>query len=174
MLEMSKSPPPPRPFSLIPLLREAAELIGAEVRGREKTVAFELHVDPSLPDVSGHADTIFRAILNVVKNAAEAIEREGAVRIEALMNVDYRWSHGKGRKRSFIEIAVSDDGVGMSDDDVRKALLPFFTTKPKGTGLGLVIARQAVTRHGGTLDIKSVRGKGTTVKISLPVDPGKK
>ena len=90
------------------------------------------------------------------------------------MNVDYRWSLGKGRRRSFVEIAVTDDGPGMSEADARRALLPFFTTKPGGTGLGLVMARQAVSRHGGTLEIKSVRGKGTTVKISLPVDPGKK
>jgi signal transduction histidine kinase len=62
----------------------------------------------------------------------------------------------------------------MSEEDARKALLPFYTTKPKGTGLGLVMARQAVTRHGGKLEIKSVRGAGTAVKISLPVDPGKK
>jgi two-component system nitrogen regulation sensor histidine kinase GlnL len=173
MLEMGKSPPSPRPFPLLPLLREAEELLRSEARSRGKEIAFELLVDPSLPDVSGHRDMIFQAVVNVLKNAVEAIEGKGTIRIDARMNFNFRWSRGKG-KRSFLELVLSDSGPGMSEEDVRKALLPFYTTKPKGTGLGLVMARQAVTRHGGKLEIKSVRGSGTTVKISLPVDPGKK
>ncbi len=174
MLDMGKSPPPPRPVPLLPLLREAEELLRAEVRAQGKAIGFELRVDPSLPDVAGHADSIFRAVVNVLKNAAEAIAERGTVRIEARMNVNFRWGRDRGRKRSFVDIVVADDGVGMTEDDARKALLPFYTTKPKGTGLGLVMARQAVTRQGGKLEIKSVRGEGTTVKISLPVDPGRK
>jgi signal transduction histidine kinase len=90
------------------------------------------------------------------------------------MNVNYRVARGRGRKRSFLEIEIADDGAGMTGEEVRKALLPFYTTKPKGTGLGLVMARQAVTRHGGKLEIRSARGAGTAVRISLPVDPGRK
>jgi two-component system nitrogen regulation sensor histidine kinase GlnL len=174
MLEMGKSPPSPRPFPLLPLLRQAEALLRAEIRSQGKEIAFEQLVDPSLPDVSGHPDTIFQAIVNILKNAVEAIERKGTIRIDARMNFNYRWSRGRGRKRSFLELTIADNGPGMSEENVRKALLPFYTTKPKGTGLGLVMARQAVTRHGGKLEIKSVRGTGTTVKISLPVDPGKK
>ncbi len=174
MLEMGKAPPSSRPFRLLPLLQQAEELLRSEIRAQGKEISFDLRVDPSLPDVSGHPDTIFRAIVNILKNAVEAIARKGAIRIEGRMNVNYRWSRGKGRKRSFLELSISDTGPGMSEEDTRKALLPFYTTKPKGTGLGLVMARQAVTRHGGKLEIKSVRGTGTTVKISLPVDPGKK
>lgn len=174
MLEMGKSPPSSRPFRLLPLLQQAEELLRAEIRAQEKEISFDLRVDPSLPDVSGHPDTIFRAIVNILKNAVEAIERRGVIRIEGRMNFNYRWSRGKGRKRSFLELTISDTGPGMSEEDARKALLPFYTTKPKGTGLGLVMARQAVTRHGGKLEIKSVRGTGTAVKLSLPVDPGKK
>jgi two-component system nitrogen regulation sensor histidine kinase GlnL len=174
MLEMGKSPPPPRPFPLLPVLRQAEELLRAEIRAREKEIAIELRVDPSLPEVSGHPDTVFRAIVNILKNSVEAIDRKGTIRIDARMNVNYRWSRGRGRKRSFLELTISDTGPGMSEETARKAFLPFFTTKPKGTGLGLVMARQAVTRYGGKLEIKSVRGSGTAVKISLPVDPGKK
>jgi two-component system nitrogen regulation sensor histidine kinase GlnL len=174
MLEMGKSPPSPRPFRLLPLLQQAEELLRAEIRAQGKEISFDLRVDPSLPEVSGHPDTIFRVIVNILKNAVEAIERNGAIRIEGRMNFNYRWSRGRGRKRSFLELTISDNGPGMSEENARKALLPFFTTKPKGTGLGLVMARQAITRHGGKLEIKSMRGTGTAVKISLPVDPGKK
>ena len=174
MLEMGRLPPPPRPFPILPILREAEELIHADVRARGKEVRFELLADPSLPDVSGHPDTVFRAIVNVLKNAVEAIPGKGTVRIHTRMNVNYRWGREKGRMRSFVEITISDDGVGMSEEEVRKAFLPFYSTKAKGMGLGLVMARQSLTRHGGKMEIKSVRGEGTTVKMSLPVTPGKK
>lgn len=168
MLEMSRPLPPPRPFSVLPLLQDAVNLLSAEVRAQARNVRFELSVDPSLPDAAGHADTIFRAVLNVAKNAVEAVSDGGVVRVDARMNFDYRWSSGRGRKRSFIEITVSDDGPGMTEADVRKALLPFYTTKASGTGLGLVMARQALARHGGKLEIRSARGEGTSVRLSLP------
>ena len=174
MLEMGRPPPPPRPFELLPLLRDAEQLLRSEARERGKEIAFEVRVDPSLPRVSGHPDTIYRALLNVMKNAVESIGQAGTVRVEARMNVNYRFARGRGRKRSFLEIEVADSGAGMTEEEVRKALLPFYTTKPKGTGLGLVMARQAVTRHGGKLEIRSTRGVGTAVKISLPIDSGRK
>lgn len=173
MLEMGRTPPPPRPVPFLPLLRDVKELLEAEVRAQGKRIRFDLKVDPSLPDVSGHADTIYRALLNVLKNAVEAIEEEGTVRVEARMNVNYRLSRGPGQKRSFLDVVVTDSGVGMSEEDLHKSVLPFYTTKPKGTGLGLVMVRQAISRHGGKLAIKSVRGEGTTVTISLPVDSRK-
>jgi two-component system nitrogen regulation sensor histidine kinase GlnL len=173
MLEMGKSPPPSRLVPLHPLLEEAEELLRSEARALGKEIAFELRADPSLPRVHAHPDTLFQAIVNILKNAVEAIGGKGTIAVEARMNVNLRWSRGRGRKRSFLEITISDDGPGMSEEDCRKALLPFYTTKPKGTGLGLVMVRQAVTRLGGHLEIKSVPGKGTTVKISLPVEPGK-
>lgn len=174
MLEMGRTPPPPKPFPVLPVLREAEELMRAEVRARKKEVHFEIVTDPSLPDVSGHPDSVFRAIVNVLKNAVEAIPEKGTVRIHTRMNVNYRWGRGKGRMRSFVDIFIADDGTGMSEDEIRRAMLPFYTTKAKGTGLGLVMARQSISRYGGKMEIKSVRGSGTTVTISLPVHPGKK
>ena len=110
----------------------------------------------TLPDVSGHPDTVFRAIVNVLKNAVEAIPEKGTVRIHTRMNVNYRWGRGKGRMRSFVDIFIADDGTGMSEDEIRRAMLPFYTTKAKGTGLGLVMARQSISRYGGKMEIKSV------------------
>ena len=174
MLEMGKTPPPSRPFPLPPLLREAEQLLLSEARAQGKEVRFDLRVDPSLPPVSGHPDTVYRALLNILKNAVEAIERSGTVGIEARMNVNYRFARGRGRKRSFLEVEITDNGKGMTDEELRKALLPFYTTKARGTGLGLVMARQAVTRLGGKMEIRSSPGAGTTVILSLPVDPGRK
>ncbi len=174
MLEMGKKPPPPRPFALAPLLRDAQQLILSESRALGKRIDVDLRLDPSLPPVSGHPDTVYRALLNLLKNALEAIRDSGTVRIEARMNVNYRVSVGRGRKRSFLEVVISDTGVGMTEEELHKARLPFYTTKPHGTGLGLAMARQAVSRIGGKLEIMSTPGEGTTVRISLPVDPGRK
>ncbi len=174
MLEAGRVPPPPRRFAVFPVLQEAIALLSAEARAGGKTIAFDLAVDPSLPDVLGHPDTFFRAVVNVLKNAVEAIDRRGRIHVTAAINVNYRLVRGRGPKRSFLEVGVSDDGEGMGKEEVRKALLPFYTTKPKGTGLGLPLVRHAVLRQGGKLEIKSVRGKGTTVTISLPLDPGKR
>lgn len=174
MLEMGRTPPPPRPFPVLPILREAEELIRAEVLAQGKEIRFDLAADPSLPDVSGNPDNVYRAIVNILKNAVEAIPSRGAVRIQTRMNVDYRWGRGRGRTRSFVEILISDNGVGMTEEEMRRSFLPFYTTKPKGTGLGLVMARQSLSRHGGKMEIKSVRREGTTVKISLPVISGRK
>jgi len=174
MLEMGKAPPPPRPFALPPLLREAEQLLLSEARAQGKEVRFELRADPSLPPASGHPDTVYRVLLNVLKNAVESIEQAGTVRIEARLNVNYRFARGRGRKRSFLEVEIADSGKGMTGEELRKALLPFYTTKSRGTGLGLVMARQAVTRLGGKLEIRSSPGVGTSVKISLPAGPGRK
>ncbi len=169
MLEMGKAPPPPRPFPILPILSEAEELLRADARAQGKRIRFERDADPSLPDAIGHPEPTFRAIVNLLKNAVEAIPSEGTVRVTAQMNVNYRWGTGRGRRRSFLEITVTDDGQGMTPEALRKAAIPFFTTKPRGTGLGLVMARQAVSRQGGMFAIRSEPGKGTTVRLSLPV-----
>lgn len=174
MLEMGRIPPPARPFPVHSILREAEELMRSDVRAQGKEIRFELVADPSVPDVSGHPDTVFRAIVNVLKNAVESIPGKGTVRIHTRMNVNYRWGRTRGKMHSFVDISIADDGTGMSEEEARRAFLPFYTTKAKGTGLGLVMARQSISRYGGKLEIKSVRGKGTTVTISLPVSTGKK
>jgi len=174
MLEMGKTPPAARPFALLPLLREAEQLLLSDTREQGKKIRFDLRVDPSLPPVSGHPDTVYRAILNILKNAVESMEGAGTVTISARMNVNYRLARGRGRKRSFLDVEIADSGKGMTEEELRKALLPFYTTKARGTGLGLVMARQAVTRLGGKLEIRSSPGAGTAVLLSLPVDPGRK
>jgi signal transduction histidine kinase len=65
-------------------------------------------------------------------------------------------------------IKVKDSGAGIEETDLSKIFDPFYTTKARGTGLGLTVCKEIVTLHGGTLDISSVKGVGTEVKIYLP------
>ncbi len=68
-----------------------------------------------------------------------------------------------------VEIAVSDRGVGIADDDLKKLGNPFFTRRQGGVGLGFSLARRVVLEHGGALDVKSRLGEGTVVTVRLPV-----
>lgn len=71
--------------------------------------------------------------------------------------------------KNLFEINISDNGIGIDEEDLEKIFQPFFTRKSKGTGLGLTICNELVRLHGGKIDIKSKKGEGTTVTITLRV-----
>lgn len=171
MLDIGRTPPAPTAYDLLPLLRDAVELAGAEAKGAGKRIALELSVDPSLPPAAGDGETVYRVVVNLLKNALDAVADGGTIRVSARVSAALRVRKVKGRSRPSLEVAVSDDGAGMTEEEAAKAFLPFYTTKPRGTGLGLVMARQSVARQGGTLSIRSAPGKGTTVTITLPAGP---
>ena len=98
-------------------------------------------------------------INNILNNAYESFDQKTGV---ILIKVDYR-------PRSKFTISFTDNGSGISEADLKKISQPFFTTKSKGTGLGLTVCSQLVSLHNGTMDIQSEVGKGTTVTIVLPV-----
>lgn len=106
------------------------------------------------------------ALLNLVANARDAMPDGGRVTISLSQSV----SEGSSRPR--VVVRVTDTGQGMTDETRRQALVPFFTTKPKGkgTGLGLATVSDFATRAGGSVEIESVVGKGTSVILSLPVE----
>ena len=95
---------------------------------------------------------------NILNNAFDAIEsKEGIIIIGLEIN-----------DTASLDFSFTDNGIGISEEDLKKIQEPFFTTKAKGTGLGLTVCQQIVTLHNGEFDIKSELGKGTTVTISLP------
>jgi signal transduction histidine kinase len=98
-----------------------------------------------------------QAILNLVKNAMEALSRGGALTIE---------SRCEG---ATVAIAVSDTGGGITAEIAERLFEPFFTTKPQGTGLGLSITRQIIEEHGGELAWHNREGAGATFTIRLPI-----
>ncbi|MBU4304605.1 MAG: ATP-binding protein [Candidatus Omnitrophica bacterium] len=96
---------------------------------------------------------------NILNNACDAVsDKSGRIEITAGYEGDEQ-----------LNICVRDNGEGISEEVLKKIFEPFFTTKSKGTGLGLAVCRQIVALHAGTLDISSEKGKGTTVKIVLPL-----
>ena len=97
-----------------------------------------------------------QVLLNLISNAIESMEGGGEVRIAA------------GQQDAWVEIVVEDDGSGMTPEELEQALELHFTTKDKGTGLGLPISQRIVERHGGILSLESRKGVGTKATIRIP------
>jgi PAS domain S-box-containing protein len=118
-----------------------------------------------LPSVQADRQQLLQVFLNLLTNASDAMPEGGTLTVRA--------SHG-GLENSAPAVVIEflDTGKGVAPEDLPKLWEPFFTTKPegKGTGLGLPICRRTVEEHGGTVDIESLPGKGTTVRIILPAN----
>jgi signal transduction histidine kinase len=95
--------------------------------------------------------------------------KPGALSIATRLRLDHRIDLGGGERVPTIAIDVSDTGSGIPDAVKHQVMTPFFTTKPRGTGLGLALSRHFVALHGGALHVESAEGQGTTVRVSLPL-----
>ncbi len=97
--------------------------------------------------------------MNVIKNGIEAIEGQGEVCLETK----------EIPSSNRIVVTISDDGKGMTNDELKKIGLPFYTTKSKGTGLGSMVTNKIIREMDGTIEYESELDKGTKVKISFPL-----
>lgn len=115
-----------------------------------------------LPKISANPGHLLQVFMNILINAAQAIESRGVVLIRT-------WNAGKT-----IRITVTDTGSGIAPENISRLFLPFFTTKPvgKGTGLGLSVSYGIIKNLGGTIEVESALGKGSTFTISLPLAGG--
>jgi two-component system sensor histidine kinase AtoS len=144
-------------YELGRILDPVLEAAAAEGRTRGVTVGYG-RVDRGVT-VFADGQKLRQVFTNVMKNALEAVDpRQGDGRVEVNLVSD--------GNRGTVEVV--DNGVGISADDRDKIFLPFFTTKPSGTGLGMSIVKKIVDLHGGDVVIDSVPGRETRVRISLP------
>lgn len=123
-------------------------------------VVFELA--PNLAHIAVDVGQIGRAFRNIFVNALEAMPNGGT------LTVGSRLSNGANCKK-YIDFKITDTGIGIPNNYLKKILEPLFTTKSKGTGLGLAASRNAIIAHGGDIEIESAVGKGTTVLIRIPL-----
>ena len=123
--------------------------------------------DDNLPFVMGSLTHLQQAFLNVLLNAEEAMAGGGT--LELLTKCRVRKTDDN--RRSVIEVFITDTGEGIERKYLDKIFDPFFTMKShgNGTGLGLSISYGIIKDHGGNIEVRSIRGKGTKVKITLPV-----
>ena len=148
------SRPQLHPENVNTIVEEAVRFFAPEIRDRDVAVEQELRSD--LPLLQIDRDQMKQAFYNVIKNSLEAMKRRGSLRIHTDMDDKH------------VLISFIDSGGGMSPEDLSRVFEPYFTTKPFGTGLGLLIVRRIVREHGGELSIESSQGQGLTLTIRLP------
>ncbi len=140
-----------RPVDLAALVRETIETIKA---GKQVTLVRDLQ---PVPLVQGDPEALQRLIQNLVTNALEALNGEGEVTVKTYQESEW------------VALSVSDTGCGIPEEFLRKSLFtPFRSTKSGGWGIGLFQAKGVVEAHGGTIEVESKVGKGTTFSIKLP------
>jgi two-component system sensor histidine kinase AtoS len=171
LLELAR--PAPATFGrvrLSSLMDRAVDLFANEIETQGVQVARDYARD--LPQIAAHEESLYRAVINLIGNALDAMEHGGRLSLRVA------WSVSDGRRpgraalaNRHVLIEVGDTGPGIQPDQADKLFTPFFTTKEHGTGLGLAVTHKIVEDHGGMIDFTSVPGMGTTFRIVLPLTP---
>lgn len=141
---------------------EVASMV--EKKASVNGIAMEIEVEQNVPGVNGDPAHLQQVLVNLLNNAIDAV-------------MEWHGTHGgaifvaaKPAENGKVSISVGDNGCGIQPDDLEKVFRPFFTTKPvgKGTGLGLSVCYGIINDMGGTMDVKSDVGRGTTFTVFLP------
>ena len=148
------APPQLQPATLNAVVRETVDLLRPELENRGLAVAEKLA--PQLPPTPIDPGQIQQALVNLCKNAMQAMTRGGVLTLQT----DAR-SDG-------VIVSVLDTGCGMTPETLSRVFEPFYTTKKKGSGLGLMIVQRIIREHGGRIELDSRVGKGTTFRLWLP------
>jgi hypothetical protein len=149
----------PRPCAVGAVVRETAALV--EHKARDQRIDLDVRVADPLPATVADPELLKTCLLNLVLNAFEAMPDGGRLDLEARLE-------GSAEGGSIV-VAVADSGHGMSGRAAASAFEPFFSTKETGVGLGLALVRSIVEGHGGHVALDSAPGRGTTVRLVLPV-----
>ena len=150
-------------FNLHEALEHVRHLIEAEFKGK---IEVQRDYDPSIPDATGHKDYLIQAILNVARNAAQAVDGRGNIQFRT--RVRRQFTVGQRRYRHVLEASIQDAGPGIPLELQEKIFLPMITGRPDGTGLGLALAREMLNRQGGAIECTSCPGD-TRFTFFLPV-----
>ncbi len=146
---------------------ESLNTIVANVASFEKSrmnaqaAKLDIQLAPNLPPAMFDTGQIRQALLNLLRNANEAVQEVGGGLVVVSTKVD--------ESKSYVLCTVSDDGPGIEDELATKIFDPFFSEKQGGTGLGLALTQQIISEHGGTLSVESSPGRGARFTIALPI-----
>ncbi|MGD8893778.1 MAG: ATP-binding protein [Desulfobacterales bacterium] len=127
---------------------------------KEEGYAIDKHYDNNLPEITADPDMLYQAFLNILINAMQAMPQRGKINVKICSS------------DNAVEIFFEDQGEGIAEDILEKIWDPFFTTKSKGTGLGLGIVKNIIESHGGSVQISNRSVSGAKVTVKLPVEQG--
>jgi nitrogen fixation/metabolism regulation signal transduction histidine kinase len=158
------SAPTPRPeVTAVPALIE--EVVEPYRTGLANRVRIDVQAPADLPPATIDRTLFARALTNIIENAIHAMPGGGTLTVTSRKSLVASQSQVES-----LVVEITDTGVGMDQEALGKIFEPYFSTKATGTGLGLTIAKRNVELIGGTIDVRSERGAGTTVTITLPLD----
>jgi two-component system nitrogen regulation sensor histidine kinase GlnL len=154
------------PINIHKVLERVRQLVQVEA---PVGVSIERDYDPSIPQVNGDGDLLIQAILNIVRNAAQAVGVRGRILIRT--RIHRQVTIGNKRNRLVVKIDVEDNGPGIPDALMGQIFYPMVTGRAEGTGLGLSIAQSLINQHGGLIECISEPGL-TVFSIFLPLEMG--
>ena len=159
-----KKKPGQNPLDICTLLGTTVDLLDHQIRKQGVRVVKNLKMD--LPAVIGDPDQLQQVFLNLILNAIQSMSEGGMLCLSA--SVKEITKEGLDVPRRCMEVCVEDTGVGMEKEVLENIFNPFFTTKEKGTGLGLMVTQGIVRDHEGWIEVESEKGKGSIFKVYLP------
>lgn len=143
------------PTSVNEVVRKVLDFLSHELK--RKRIELVTDFTPGLPKNYLDKDLFYRALLNILVNALQAMDENGQVQLST-----------RKSKMGGTELVIADNGAGMSPEKAEQIFKPFYTDKSKGTGLGLAITKNIIETHGADISVVSQEGSGTTFKITLP------
>ena len=144
-----------QPVKVHALIDEILPVI--ETEASKHNVKVTIEVPPSVPAVNGDSAMLRQAFLNLAINACQAMPNGGSLRLKAGPS-----------SRARVEVIVQDSGVGIAPEDLSKIFNLYFTTKERGTGIGLSMVYRIIQMHDGDVEVQSTPGRGTTFRVLLP------
>jgi signal transduction histidine kinase len=142
------------------VVRKTVQLLQQEL---PRSIELRSRIDEMLPPIAGDPESLMQVFLNLGQNALHAMPDGGTLEILTTRRRRSRLGYGQ-----FAEVRFRDTGIGIPRDRLKKLFIPFYTTKQKGTGLGLAISHRIVNQHGGTIEVRSTLGQGSTFSVFLP------
>ena len=144
-----------KPVSLNDILLDTLTLLGPEIENREVTLS--QHFAEELPNAPLDEVQVKQALVNLIKNAIQAMAQGGALTLTTIAETDGVW------------VYVAATGGGIRQEKINRIFQPYFTTKKEGSGLGLMIVQRIVREHGGRIELESNTGQGTTFRLWFPL-----
>ncbi|MCS6913187.1 MAG: ATP-binding protein [Myxococcales bacterium] len=152
------------------VVRRTLLLLPQEARGGQNPPAeIQLALMPDLPPVRGDPEQLRQVFLNLALNALQALEAGPCAPGES-PRLTISTAQRRGRNGMQVEVRFADNGPGIAPSTRKSLFIPFFTTRERGTGLGLPISQRIVEHHGGTIEVRSRLGQGATFTVVLPVE----
>jgi two-component system, sporulation sensor kinase E len=142
--------------NLVKIIHETIDLLTPQAA--LENIQFELEVEEQIPEVYCEPNQLKQVFINILKNGIEVMAAGGTIQVSV-----------SPEPNQFIKLSFKDQGTGISKDKIKRLGEPFYTTKERGTGLGLMVSYKIIAEHNGRIDVESIEGKGTVFHIYLPI-----